>query len=151
MMLSKDEFSFIVRNAPLVSIDLVVRDPAGCVLVGLRRNRPARGMWFVPGGRILKNELIADAFARITEVELGARMPISDGRFLGVFEHLYCDNALNEAAFGTHYIVLAYALVTRRDALPLPRGQHADFQWMSRDELLATEQVHQNTKAYASS
>ena len=42
--LRKDEFSFIVRHAPLVSIDLIIRDPEENVLVGLRANEPARGM-----------------------------------------------------------------------------------------------------------
>jgi colanic acid biosynthesis protein WcaH len=33
-----------------VSIDLIVRDADGRVLLGLRNNRPARDWWFVPGG-----------------------------------------------------------------------------------------------------
>ena len=37
------EFLEVVIRAPLVSIDLIVRDAAGRVLLGLRRNAPARG------------------------------------------------------------------------------------------------------------
>src|SRR3954466_13792753 len=54
--LSDAQFADVVRLAPLVSIDLVIRDPDGDVLVGLRTNAPAKGFWFVPGGRIRKNE-----------------------------------------------------------------------------------------------
>ena len=63
--LSTDEFTFVVRNAPLVSFDIVIKDPDGNVLVGMRTNEPAKGKYFVPGGIIRKNETLADAFARI--------------------------------------------------------------------------------------
>jgi colanic acid biosynthesis protein WcaH len=39
--------------------------------MGWRGNDPARGTWFVPGGRIRKNEKIADAFERIIRTETG--------------------------------------------------------------------------------
>jgi colanic acid biosynthesis protein WcaH len=44
-----------------VSVDLVLVRDGREVLLGLRTNRPAQGSWFVPGGRILKNEKRADA------------------------------------------------------------------------------------------
>ena len=50
--LNNDEFAQVVRNAPLVAIDLIIRDPEQRVLVGLRMNEPAKGKWFVPGGTI---------------------------------------------------------------------------------------------------
>jgi len=68
--LNKDEFAQVVRNTPLVSIDLIIRDPDEHVLVGLRTNEPAKGKWFVPGGVVRKYERLADAFARIFKAEL---------------------------------------------------------------------------------
>ena len=62
----------IIEFVPLVSIDLILKDRQGQVLLGKRANRPARGYWFVPGGRIRKNEKIADAISRISRSELGA-------------------------------------------------------------------------------
>jgi hypothetical protein len=41
--LNKDEFAQVVRNTPLVAIDLIIRDPDRCVLVGLGTNEPAKG------------------------------------------------------------------------------------------------------------
>lgn len=43
IMGDRDVFLTIVANAPLVSIDLVVRNPEGKVLVGRRTNEPALG------------------------------------------------------------------------------------------------------------
>ena len=57
-------FSSIIEHAPLISMDLVVRDMAGNVLLGKRLNRPAQGYWFVPGGRIRKGEHFDAAFSR---------------------------------------------------------------------------------------
>src|SRR5262245_10728718 len=48
--LSEGKFSYIVRCAPLPSLDLIIRDSDGKVLVGLRTNEPAKNYYFVPGG-----------------------------------------------------------------------------------------------------
>ena len=148
MFLSRDDFGHVIRHAPLVSIDLIVRDERGRVLVGLRRNRPAQGFLFTPGGRIYKDELLDAAFVRITEAELGQAIPRSQASFLGVYEHLYGDNALEITDVSTHYVVLAYQLRVEASALELPEGQHEQFEWMAVDEIVGHPAVHQNTQAY---
>ena len=47
-MLELETFKTVVASTPLVSIDLIVRNRQGQVLLGLRTNRPAQGGWFVP-------------------------------------------------------------------------------------------------------
>ena len=148
MFLPPAVFASVVRHAPLVSIDLIVRNHRGEILVGLRRNRPARGYWFVPGGRIGKNESIATAFARLTQAELGVRMRVEDAAFLGVFEHFYDDNFSTDASFGTHYVVLAHAINADAKRLALPPDQHDRFVWMSDAALLADDRVHPYTRQY---
>jgi colanic acid biosynthesis protein WcaH len=148
-LLPPELFATVVRHTPLVSIDLVVRDVAGCVLVGRRNNRPAQGFWFVPGGRIGKNETLDAAFARLTAWELGRAFTRERARFLGVFEHLYDDNFSGDPSFGTHYVVLAHELQVAREALRLPVEQHSGYQWLSDVELRTRGDVHPNTRAYA--
>lgn len=148
MILPPEVFLEVVRLTPLVSVDLVVRNQAGQVLVGLRANRPAQNCWFVPGGRVCKDERIAEAIERVSESELGIRVGLERARFMGVYEHLYADNFAGQPGFGTHYIVLAQEIVLEE---PLPEaadGQHAEFRWMDVEELLASPGVHENTKAY---
>ena len=65
--LSQEVFTTVIDSTPLISIDLVVENEHGELLFGLRNNRPARGFWFVPGGRILKNETLDAAFERLTK------------------------------------------------------------------------------------
>ena len=140
-------FGVVVRHTPLVSIDLLVRDAQGRLLVGQRRHPPARGTWFVPGGRIDKDERLAAAFTRLTTIELGAAFSLEEGRFVGIFEHFYPDNALEEPGYGTHYVVLAYQLGDGKIQAP-PEKQHAAYRWLSDAEILADPDVHENTKAY---
>lgn len=148
-MLSPTEFLDVVRLTPLISIDLIVVDASGRVLLGHRRNRPARGTWCVPGGRIRKGERLDDAFARVVETELGvAGVQRSAARFGGVFEHLYDDNFVAENGIGTHYVVLAYTLELDSNA-PVGRfDQHSRYAWLTPEELLARDDVHENTKMY---
>jgi colanic acid biosynthesis protein WcaH len=148
-MLSEVDFLTVVRLAPLVSIDLIVTDGNRHILVGRRRNRPAQGTWFVPGGRIAKDESLDVAFTRIAHNELGvASMARSGSRFFGVYEHRYDDNFSGAGGFGTHYVVLAYALTLSATAAIGRFDQHSEYQWLLRDELLARDDVHENTKAY---
>jgi colanic acid biosynthesis protein WcaH len=161
-MLDSQEFFRVVRNAPLVSIDLVVCDPDGRVLLGLRNNNPAKGYWFVPGGRIRKDEPLSAAFQRIIACELGeeiaSQLVMGERQFLGVFEHFYETNFADVSGVGTHYVVLAYemrlqSLLTPPEHLVSPaeaeqREQHGQFRWFTRDEISKWPDVHLNTQRY---
>lgn len=147
--LDKEVFKTVVASTPLISIDLIIRNSRNQVLLGLRTNRPAQGFWFVPGGRIGKDETFEQAFLRLTEVELGYPIPLSDASFLGPYQHLYSDN-FSGADFSTHYVVLGYQLMLDIDLQTLPVEQHQNYQWWDEQELLNSEQVHHNTKAYFS-
>jgi colanic acid biosynthesis protein WcaH len=148
VFLDKSEFLEIIEKTPLVSIDLIVRDESNAVLLGRRCNRPAQGTWFVPGGRIRKNEVLGDAFARITEKELGIPFNIKVANFLGVFEHFYSDNYGGIPNFGTHYVVLGYEIKTSNQQITPPNEQHSEYCWLSEHEVLQHPDVHENTKAY---
>ena len=145
--LNKDSFRHIVASTPLISIDLIVRNEAGQVLLGQRLNRPAQGYWFVPGGRVRKDERLAAAFERLTEGELGIRLPITSADFLGPFEHFYPDN-FSGTDFSTHYVVLGYEFISCASLDTLHEEQHSHYQWFTVPELLASEQVHPHTKLY---
>jgi colanic acid biosynthesis protein WcaH len=148
-MLTELDFLDVVRLTPLIAIDLIVSDAEGRILIGHRRNRPARGTWFVPGGRIHKDETLDTAFTRIADAELGiGRLVRSSARFEGVFEHHYLDNFAAEPDISTHYIVLAYALQFHGTQSIGRLTQHSEYQWLAPAALLARSDVHENTKAY---
>lgn len=143
-------FSTIISHTPLISIDLIVRNDAGEILLGKRLNAPARGYWFTPGGRIYKDESLKRAFERITTAELGITIPMSDATFHGVYEHFYEDSVFDDHT-STHYVVLAYTITTPHSSLAttLPTNiQHNTYRWQSIDSLLADESVHTHVKCY---
>ena len=151
MFLDDKTFRSILASTPLVSMDLVIQNCRGEVLLGQRLNRPAQGVWFVPGGRILKNETMYAAFSRLTKDELGTAFRRNEARMLGAYEHFYADSVFGDSSDspGTHYVVLAYQLVlTEAEELQPPHTQHDAYRWWPLTEAQASEEVHDNTRAY---
>ncbi|MDH4610302.1 GDP-mannose mannosyl hydrolase [Pseudomonas sp. BN102] len=151
MWLSNQSFRTVVALTPLVSIDLVVQNAEGAILLGQRLNRPAQGYWFVPGGRILKNESLDAAFRRLTLDELGQAFERHHARLLGVYEHFYSDSVFGDTQANpdTHYVVLGYQLLLRPSmTLIPPAAQHGCFRWWRVAEMQASPEVHDNTRAY---
>jgi colanic acid biosynthesis protein WcaH len=147
-LLNEQELTTVIRLTPLVSIDLIVRDSAGRVLLGLRNNEPAKDFYFVPGGRILKDERLCDAFARILINETNIETRYESATLLGVYEHFYSTNRFGEPNLGTHYVVLAFEVAPPDVSVVQTEGQHSEYRWMHKHELLASALVHDNTKAY---
>ncbi|MEB3324592.1 MAG: GDP-mannose mannosyl hydrolase [Cyanobacteriota bacterium] len=148
-MLSPEAFLAVVRDAPLVSIDLLLEDPIGRLLVGLRRNEPARGFWFVPGGRVRKGERLPDALQRIAKAELGLNVEPDAWQLAGVFEHHYPTNFAGAVGIPTHYVVLAHRLRLAPVPELRPDGQHRELRWLTPQELRTHPSVHPYTRAYA--
>jgi colanic acid biosynthesis protein WcaH len=152
-MLGRDEYLAVVTNTPLVSIDLVIVDEEGYILVGKRTNEPALGTWFVPGGRVGKDETLDTAFERIAKDELGHGNWIrASAKPLGVFEHFYSTNFTGSDDIGTHYVVIAYAVVSDGLRLEqLPTDQHSAFEWVKSGGVTKardTVSLHDSTEAY---
>lgn len=140
-------FENVVESAPLISIDLLVQNEHGEFLLGLRNNRPAQGFWFVPGGRVQKNETLDAAFRRLTNEELGIQLEKNQAQFKGVYEHFYQDSVFGEYV-STHYVVLAYRFTMKKANVELSAAQHNNIAWQLPDAILANPQVHGYTKHY---
>lgn len=147
MLLNKEDFAHVVRSTPLISLDFIIENEFGEFLVGRRNNRPAKGYWFVPGGRVLKGETLEHAFMRLSEEELGQQFVLVDSQFFGVWQHFYDDN-FSDSCFSTHYVVMGFRLKINSTATMLPLKQHDTWRWAKSEALLADEDVHHNTRAY---
>ncbi|MGB5118801.1 MAG: GDP-mannose mannosyl hydrolase [Providencia rettgeri] len=148
MFLDESTFSTVIESTPLVSIDLVVINAQGQALLGKRLNRPAKDYWFVPGGRILKNEALADAFKRLTRDELGQAFTIEQASLLGPFDHFYDDYVFGDEVT-THYVAIAFILKLEYELANLPLDvQHGGYQWFDILHLMIDDSVHLHTKWY---
>ncbi|WP_111979344.1 GDP-mannose mannosyl hydrolase [Algibacillus agarilyticus] len=143
-----NQFLNIIDATPLVSIDLIVETSNGKYLLGKRNNRPAQGFWFVPGGRIRKNETLAHAFKRISLVELGIELDITQAQLLGAYDHIYDDNFNAKEGINTHYVALGYKIIIPDNIEIKTDSQHSGIDWLSENELLKNDLVHHNTKRY---
>lgn len=145
--LDREIFSHIVKHTPLIAIDLIIKDSEGRVLLGKRVNAPAKDYWFVPGGRIYKDEPIAEAFSRISLNETGDTLSIDKAKFLGVYEHFY-ENSFYDDNTSTHYIVLGYEINHDFSIGILPEVQHNTYKMVPIKTLLHDAKVHSNVKLY---
>ncbi|MFD1646124.1 NUDIX domain-containing protein [Haloarchaeobius litoreus] len=138
-----DEWETVVRNVPIVSIDLVVRSADGIVL-GERTNEPAKGEWFVPGGRVHKHERLVDAARRVASEELGVDVEVVEK--LGAYEHLYHEAELDGVG-GKHYLANGFVVETDAgiDEMTLD-DQHGDVRAFAPGDIPAD--LHEYTAAY---
>lgn len=146
--MNQDEFLNVIDKAPLVSIDIILKDETGRVLLGYRNNRPAQGFWFVPGGRIRKNETLEQAMSRISLTELGFEISIADTQLIGAFDHIYDDNFKGTSGVTTHYVALGHEFNLPKDQSITFDSQHEQIKWWSINDLLSSKIVQKNTKAY---
>jgi colanic acid biosynthesis protein WcaH len=61
----------IVGLMPIPCVDIAVQDSRGRVLLVRRRNEPARGLWWFPGGRVHHGEQRCQAARRKLQEECG--------------------------------------------------------------------------------
>lgn len=115
------DYRVIAEHVPVVSVDLLVHHDGG-LLLGKRRNDPASGEWFVPGGTVLKGEDRQQAVHRVARAELGTRVTVD--RELGVYDHVY-DAAESEGVDSKQYLATAYVVTPVGD--PTPDDQHAEL------------------------
>jgi len=104
--IERSEWRQIVETVPIPSVDLIVVVDGGVVLAE-RTNEPARGEWFVPGGRIHRCERLQDAVRRIAQTELGIDVEIKER--LGAYDHLYPTSEFD--GVGKHYVAHGFVVV----------------------------------------
>lgn len=147
MRLDDQDFLKLIRFSPLFSIDLVVVNENRELLIGKRVNAPAKGWWFVPGGRVYKNETLRCAFSRITTLEIGESHEMQSCKSLGLYEHFYDESALCEDV-STHYINTPYLIKINKSDVNAPKKQHDSYRWVSLDKVDEDLSIHKYSKVF---
>ena len=145
------EFAKAVNALPLVSVDLVLVNTAGQMLLGLRRNAPARHWWFTPGGRVRKNEPYEACLVRVAMGELGLKeQDVQGAQLMGVWDHFYEDSACSSEV-STHYVNLPQVLQLKQplELDALPNDQHSGWRWQDIKDAVIAEDVHPYVRVYA--
>lgn len=143
--LNKADFMSLIRNGPLVSLDILITNSEGNFLFGKRKNSPAKGSFFFPGGRLWKGEMIKDAIDRILKGEIRLKNSIQEFIFLGFFEHHYQDSFFweDDSNLSTHYIALTFKIEINQSWEEIDLSeQHSEKIWLSLEGALQNEEVH---------
>jgi len=147
-MLDIETFGLVVKNTPLVSIDLCVIYEKS-ILLAKRTNEPLKSSWCTPGGRIYKNEPYVNAIKRIAKCEIGFCAATStDFKLLGIWDHFY-ENSFIDQAVSTHYLNLGFYLVSSQKPKIYLDHQHSESKWTEIVGVLDDPKIHDNVKNYA--
>ena len=139
-----------VDSIPIFGIDMIIFSQKFGVLMGRRINNPAKGKLFVPGGRVYKNERIADAFNRILLNETGLSFPFNKTTSMGLFEHFYNVTSWSTSECSTHYIIDARLIEIDPERIKLKinlNEQHSNFEWIS-IEHMQSNNIHPYSMMY---
>lgn len=148
-MLDKEIFKTVVKNTPLVSIDLCIVWEEK-ILLGKRKNDPLKGFFFTPGGRILKNEAHFDCLKRVARSELGLIIDdLKQAELMGVWDHFYENSVFGEGV-STHYVNLPHCIYYDKKPEILLDDQHDTFVWCDLNKAANDNNFHKYMQSYAS-
>jgi colanic acid biosynthesis protein WcaH len=103
-----DLYAKIVELMPIVCVDILIHDKGGKVLLVRRNQEPAKGKWWLVGGRVHKGERLEEAVWRKCEEEVGLKqVRIKSDSLIGIYEHFFDVSA---QGVPTHTICLAYSV-----------------------------------------
>lgn len=109
-------FEKICQSIPILCVDGIVTLDRKILLLK-RKNEPAKGEWWVPGGRVKKNETLDEAIVRKIKDETGLEVKI-DKQF-GLFETIFDDK---------HTVNICYILTTDNQNVLIDE-EHEDYGW----------------------
>ncbi len=117
----------IRRQMPIVCIDVVITDGKK-FLLGKRKNQPEKGKWWIPGGRILKNESLQDAAKRVLRQETGLKA--KSMKFLGFDELLHSPGYFT--GMTAHNIAFVFEAKIGANAKVKLDSQNSKARWFSK-------------------
>jgi colanic acid biosynthesis protein WcaH len=103
-LIPEELYKEIHKNVPIACVDILVEHD-GKFLMTKRTNAPAKGEWWFPGGRVLKNETLLDAAKRKLKEETG--LVAEDMKILGVDETFFPDGPFGGDTHTINIVFLA--------------------------------------------
>ena len=86
--IEQDLYNRILEQMPIACVDIAIV-AGGAVLLVKRQDKPAQGQWWVPGGRVLKGEMMKDTALRKAREEVGIECHV--GPIIHTAETLFPD------------------------------------------------------------
>jgi len=118
-----ETYKIIAENSAIMCVDCVIVKEGKYLLVK-RGNEPLKGVYWTPGGRVLKGEKLYDAVIRKVKEETGLNVrPIS---VVGFYEDFFKKNELGIKMVHTTSIVFSATVVSGKVKLD---SQSVNYKW----------------------
>jgi colanic acid biosynthesis protein WcaH len=101
----QDLYDLILTHMPIACVDIAIV-ANGAVLLVQRNDPPARGQWWVPGGRVLKSERMRDTALRKAREEVGLECHV--GPIIHTAETIFPDGPRGIAVHSINSCFLLY-------------------------------------------
>ncbi len=125
-MIPTEEYKIMLEKLAIPCVDVVVENSEGEILMIKRSNEPAKGQWWLPGGRIFKKETIKDAAIRKISEEVG--LELTEVIVVGAYETIF-DKGPFGIESGTHSVnVLVKGSIKSFDNMET-NGDHSDVKF----------------------
>lgn len=121
--INQELYNEILTNIPIVCVDGVLKNDKGEILFLKRDNEPAKGKWWFPGGRLLKNEKLEDAIVRKVKEETNIDVRVE--KYLGYTETIFETGPFD---IPVHTVNFTYELSILSNDISIDH-LHSDFIW----------------------
>ncbi len=121
--IQQDLYDRILYSIPIACVDIaIIRDNE--VLLVKRKDAPAKDQWWVPGGRVLKGEMMRDTAKRKAFEEVG--MEVTVGPIIHTAETIFEDGP---NGIPVHSINSCFILFPKDNIIKLD-SHSLDFKWV---------------------
>jgi len=118
-------FHQILEHVPIACVDVAIV-ARGAVLLVKRRDLPAKGEWWVPGGRVLKGERMKEAALRKAHDEVGIECHL--GPIVHTAETIFPDGPNGIAVHSINSCFLLYP--SHPKFSPVLDDHHEEYRWV---------------------
>ena len=137
MFIPEKEYNLIISKMPILCVDLLIIHNKKCLLLK-RNDEPAKGQYWFPGGRVLKNELIKDAAIRKAKEETNLDCEFKE--IVSIEETIFEKSRFKNSDVHT-VNVCCYLKPTNIKKFNLDKN-HSDFKWINKQNKLYHEAVN---------
>jgi colanic acid biosynthesis protein WcaH len=120
-------YNQILENMPIACVDIAVVC-GGRILLVQRKDAPARGQWWLPGGRVLKSEKMRATARRKALEEVGIECHV--GPIIHTAETIFPDGPEGIPVHSINSCFLLYPVHANAASRVGLDNHHADYRWV---------------------
>lgn len=116
----------ILEHVPIACVDIAIV-ANGAVLLVKRKDAPAKGQWWLPGGRVIKGEMMRETAARKAREEVGLECHV--GPIIHTAETIFPDGPNGIPVHSINSCFFIYPVDP--DFVPRLDEHHQEYRWVS--------------------